>query len=115
MRAYWEQLQPPEDPMMDFDERDLVRLALEAGFPQVHLQLDLDIAPSEPMSWEGWISSAGNPKIPSLKEAMEELFSDEERQRYEEVMRPVIERGGQQGINAVAWLQATKAAKAEDS
>ncbi len=108
MTKYWEKLQPPDDPMLDFDERDLVRLAIEAGFEEVHLQLDLEVAPSPPMSWEGWISSAGNPKIPSLKEAMQEVFNDEERARYEQALRPLVERGGQQTCMAIAWLSAIK-------
>ena len=42
MTAYWESLQPPDDPMLDFDERDLLRLAIETGFGEVHLRLDAD-------------------------------------------------------------------------
>lgn len=113
MTKYWERLQPPDDPMLDFDERDLLRLALQAGFEEVHLRLDTDVTLSEPMSWDGWISSAGNPKIPSLAEAMREVFNDEEIMRYERAMRPVVEGGGQPMCMAVGWLQATKQ-RAED-
>ncbi|MEX0784587.1 MAG: methyltransferase domain-containing protein [Dehalococcoidia bacterium] len=108
MTEYWATLQPPDDAMVDFDERDLLRMALEAGFEDVHLQLDVDVTLSPPTSWEGWISSAGNPKIPSLREAMEELFNNEERERYERVLRPVVEAGGQPLFSAIAWLQAIK-------
>lgn len=108
MTAYWETLQPPDDPMFDFDERGLVRMALEAGFEDLHLQLEMDVTLSEPMSWEGWVSSAGNPKIPSLAEAMKDVFNAEERGRYERALRPRVEQGGQRILMAVAWLQATK-------
>ena len=63
MTAYWESLQPPDDPMLDFDERDLLRLAIETGFEEVHLRLDADLTLSKPMSWEA-VASSGQPEDP---------------------------------------------------
>ena len=38
---------PPDDPMLDFDERDLVVLAEEAGFFPVELTLTAEIRPAD--------------------------------------------------------------------
>jgi ubiquinone/menaquinone biosynthesis C-methylase UbiE len=41
VRAVYLRLQPPDnDPMLDFDERDLLRFAEQAGFKQVHLECE---------------------------------------------------------------------------
>jgi len=46
VRTLYERLQPTEsDPMIDFDERDLLRQAERAGFPDVHLELQVSVAP----------------------------------------------------------------------
>jgi arsenite methyltransferase len=38
LQAFYDTVQPPEsDPMLDFDDRDLVRHAEDAGFTEVHL------------------------------------------------------------------------------
>ncbi|HZT91688.1 MAG TPA: class I SAM-dependent methyltransferase [Gaiellaceae bacterium] len=46
LRAVYESLQPPEsDPMLDFDERDLVRFAEAADFFPVRLELEAVVEP----------------------------------------------------------------------
>src|SRR5947207_4266747 len=65
----YEQIQPPDDPMLDFDERDLVRLAEDAGFFPVELELRAYVRPSEPRPWQSFLKSSGNPKIPTTEEA----------------------------------------------
>ncbi len=43
VRSVFERTQPLDtDPMLDFDERDLVRLAEQAGFTKIRLQLTID-------------------------------------------------------------------------
>src|SRR5581483_8164577 len=50
-------LQPPEsDPMVDFDERDLVRLCEEAGFFPIDLRYQVEIAPTEPAAWNAVVN-----------------------------------------------------------
>ena len=47
VEAVYQRIQPTDtDPMTDFDERDLVRLAEKAGFKEVHLELQVAIKPS---------------------------------------------------------------------
>lgn len=98
----------PITPMVDFDERDLVAMAVEAGFREVHLELRIDIAPGEPKSWEGFVNSAPNPLVPSLSEVMDAVLTGEERTVLVECLRPQVEAGGNHSRMAVASLWASK-------
>ncbi len=71
----YEEIQPPSDPMLDFDERDLVKLAEGAGFFPVELDLHAVVRPSEPRPWEAFVNSSGNPKIPTIGEAMDQALN----------------------------------------
>lgn len=109
LRAHYHGLQPPDtDPMLDFDQVDLLRHCLAAGFSATRLQLEVDATPAPPRPWAEAMEVAGNPKIPSLREAVEELFTRDERERFEHHVRPVVEAGGQPTVSAAAYLQATR-------
>jgi ubiquinone/menaquinone biosynthesis C-methylase UbiE len=110
LAQHYRRLQPPDtDPMLNFDERDLFRLADHAGFGSVHVTAHLLSVPSPPASWNQFVNSAGNPNIPTVLEAMLEIFDDEERARFERVGRPLVEAGGRRYRTATASVVATKA------
>jgi arsenite methyltransferase len=104
--AVYDAIQPPSDPMLDFDERDLVDLAETAGFFPIELELHLEVEPTRPTPWETWSGTAGNPKIPSLAEAMEQTLTAGERTRVEAHLRPLVEAGAGTMRSAVAYLTA---------
>ncbi len=109
--AYQGQGSTPSSPittMVDFDERDLVAMAVDAGFRGVHLELRIDIEPGEPKSWEGFVNSAPNPLLPSLSEVMDAVLTSEERTVLVECLRPQVESGGNHFQLAVAYLWASK-------
>jgi ubiquinone/menaquinone biosynthesis C-methylase UbiE len=109
MRALYEALQPRDsDPMLDFDERDLVRLAEEAGFFPIELWLKAVIEPAPARSWEGLLDTAGNPNIPTLREAMKQVLTPEERERFTARLRPLVESGQGEWRMAFAHLAATR-------
>jgi arsenite methyltransferase len=92
--AVYEAIQPPDsDPMLDFDERDLFRFCEETGFYPIKLTLDAELAPVQARSWESFLHAAGNPKIPTLAEAMDQALTPEERERLVDHLRPLVERG----------------------
>jgi hypothetical protein len=66
------------------------------------------VEPLEPTSWERYANTPGNPKIPSLAEAMDQVPSAEERERLTVHLRPLVERGEGVGRWAKAYLRATK-------
>lgn len=110
VQAVYEQIQPPEsDPMIDFDERDLLRFAHQAGFGKVHLELQVKIGPMEKtVDWETMLRVAANPKIPTFEEAMEQALSPAERDVFVAHLRPLVEAGGGTIRSAVVYLWAVK-------
>ena len=109
LRAVYEAIQPPDtDPMLDFDERDLLDLAERSGFFPIHLALEAEITPSEPRSWNGFLNTSGNPRIPTLAEAMRAALTPDERQTLIDHLRPLVEEGRGTWRIAFAHLWATK-------
>ena len=100
--------QPPDDPMLDFDERDLVSLAEDAGFFPIHLEYRADVEPPEARNWESFVRSSGNPKIPTLAEAMDEALTAAERERLVAALRPAVEEGRGAWRMGHAYLWAVK-------
>lgn len=110
LKQLYDAIQPPDsDPMLDFDERDLVRLAEHAGFGEVHAQLAIDIRPPEPLPWDAMLNSSGNPRIPTPAEAMRQALTFEEVDRLTAHLRPLVEQGRGQRRTATAYLWAVRA------
>jgi len=106
--AVYAEIQPPDDPMLDFDERDLLALAEGAGFFPIELELEVEIRSMEPRPWAPFANSSGNPKIPTIAEAMEQALTADERRRFAEHLRPLVEEGKGVSSTACAYLTATK-------
>lgn len=109
VKVVYQQLQPPDtDPMLDFDERDLIAFAEKAGFKEIHLELQAEVKPPAEGNWETFLRAAGNPKIPTLEEAIQQALTPDEAEKFVACLRPLVE--GKQGISrsAVAYLWAVK-------
>lgn len=108
--AVYESCQPAgTDPMIDFDERDLVRLAEEAGFPEVGLELQVSVKTTKPATpWERFVAISGNPKVPSLAEVMDQALTPAEISEFTAHLRPLAETGTGEERRALAYLTATK-------
>jgi arsenite methyltransferase len=108
--ALYSEVQPPDtDPMLTFDERDLLRAAEQSGFREIHMELRVDIEPRLPaVTWDSFTRSAGNPLIPTHAEAVAESLTPAEAARFEGHLRPLVETGQGELRHAVAHLWATK-------
>jgi arsenite methyltransferase len=109
VEAIYQRIQPPDtDPMTDFDERDLVTCAEKAGFSKIDLELQIEVKPHENADWSAFLHTAGNPKIPTLEEAIQEALTPAEGERFKNHLRPLVE--SKQGTRrfAVAYLWAVK-------
>ena len=108
LEAVFAELQPESDPMLDFDERDLIRLAEATGFFPIDLEYHAEIKATDAKPWEAFIASSGNPKIPTIGEAMGRALSEDERTRFSEHLRPLVEHG--RGVSRMghAYLAAAK-------
>jgi ubiquinone/menaquinone biosynthesis C-methylase UbiE len=108
LNALFDEIQPATDPMLDFDERDLVALAESAGFFPVRLTYESEIRPHEPRSWSSFLRSSWNPKVPTVAEAMDEALTHEERELLVSELRPAVEEGRGVWRMGHAYLSATK-------
>jgi ubiquinone/menaquinone biosynthesis C-methylase UbiE len=109
VKSLYARLQPMDsDPMMNFDERDLLHLAEATGFTNIHLQFDVAITKSDELRWDTLLKFAGNPKIPTLEEAMQQTLTSAEYDAFTRVLRPLVEE--RRGLKkwAAAYLWATK-------
>jgi hypothetical protein len=78
--------------MLDFGERDLIRFVDDAGFAQVHAEIQFNIGPSpDLLGWQTLLHTAFNPKIPTLQEAMDEALTAEEQARFVAHLRPLVD------------------------
>jgi SAM-dependent methyltransferase len=98
-----------EDPMMDFDERDLIRLAEEVGFAEIHVELVVDVQPgSWALDWDRLLALAPNPNAPTPGETISEVLTQEEAQRFEAHLRPLVDAGKGIRRSAFAFLCSLK-------
>lgn len=110
--AYAQKQNLATNPMMNFDERDLVQIAEDAGFPEVHLELHIHIVPANiadiTYNWETFLKTAPNPLAPTLEEAMQQTLTEEEIEQFTAYLRPLVETGQRVERSARAFLWAVK-------
>jgi arsenite methyltransferase len=100
-----------EQPMVDFDERDLIAWALAVGFEAVELdyRAQLDV-PAEPISdWEAIKRTAPNPLAPTYGEAIAAALTNDERLRLDAHMAALEAAGtSTRRTMAIAFLRALR-------
>ena len=98
-----------QDPMVDFDERDLLRHAEQAGFGGLDLELRVTVKNARrPVPWERFLRMSGNPLVPPFGEALDRTLSPQEITAFTGYLRPLVESGTGQERTAVAYLTAVK-------
>ena len=112
IKALCYRMQPVDtDPMLNFDERDLLAFVERAGFGEIHLELRVDMGPFEQKrSWETYLKTAANPKLPTLEEAIQQTLTPEEAEKFVAHLRPLVETRDTQpvGRDARVFLWAIK-------
>lgn len=108
VEAIYTRIQPPDtDPMTDFDERDLLSQAENAGFAEIHLELQAEIKPvdASQTDWDAMLHTAWNPKIPTLAEAIDQTLTAAEAERFTTHLRPLVEtaQGTHRFARAYIW------------
>jgi ubiquinone/menaquinone biosynthesis C-methylase UbiE len=111
VRAVYDRVQPPAtNPMLDFDEHDLLTWTEQAGFARIHMEVQFKIEPLSSANWDSWLRKAGNPKIPTREEALRIALAPDEIAELTHYLRPLVEQGQGTAREAVAYLWATKQA-----
>lgn len=118
VRAIFERIcQRENQPMLDFDERDLLTYAERAGFAEIHLELHIEMKqprridqmdPTKKSRWEGMLKSAGNPLNPTLEEAIAQALTPDEAEQFTSYLQPLVETTSGKEREAVAYLWAEK-------
>ena len=97
-----------KSPIANYSERDLVNMARQAGFAEIHLQLHIDVVPSPITAWDIFLGTSPHPWAPSLQQILAEKFTSEERLFFEQMVRPTVESGNNITTERSAYLQAKK-------
>jgi ubiquinone/menaquinone biosynthesis C-methylase UbiE len=109
VRAAYAAIQPEvSDPMLDFDERDLVRHAERAGFPELSLDLRWTVTPKKPSGWARFLNASANPLVPSLGEVIAGRLTAAEAAEFTAALRPLVEAGHGRDRTVIAFLTAVK-------
>lgn len=110
VRAIYHRAHPTEtDSMLNFDERDLLALAEDAGFGDIHLTYQADIGPNPfSVTWGTFLKTSFNPRAPTLEEAMRESLTPAKAEEFEDYLRPLMDAGPGTFRGATAYLWATK-------
>jgi len=83
--------QMAQSPIANYSERDLVRFVSGSVFAEIHLAFHIDIVPSIITSWDVFLGSSPHPWAPSVSAILAKQFTLEERQLFEQVLRPTVE------------------------
>ncbi len=95
--------------MLDFDDRDLLDMAEQAGFRQIHLDLERQIVEEHtPQTWDSLLATSGNPLAPSIGDLISQALTTDEMQRFEAHIRPPLESGRPIRRSGMAHLWAEK-------
>jgi arsenite methyltransferase len=109
--AFAELAEPEAAVTRDFDDRELVWLAEDAGFERIHLECHIDVEPGSQLRAVGLdalLDSAPNPLVPSLREAIATVLSPAERAAFvAHLERAIVEQRPLRRA-AVAYLVAHK-------
>jgi arsenite methyltransferase len=96
VRDRFNQMAGDDAAMVDFDERDLLDLAREAGFPSVDLEFEARIERGqmwgrEPPPFEQLMRTAPNPNAPTFEEVFATELSADELERFLAYVKPRYE------------------------
>ena len=96
-------------PLLGFDDRDLLELAEAAGFGQIHLELRVDVrAARPPCAWDRFLRMAPSPLLPPLARVLDEALDRREARELTAYLRPLVESGTGRRRQSLAGLAAVK-------
>lgn len=98
---------PDGDPMLDFDERDLLEHALAVGFDDVSLEYRADVGGDPtPVDWDTFLRTAPNPLVPTMGDILDEALDPAERNYLVEYLK--LQVNARRRRHATAYLTARR-------
>jgi arsenite methyltransferase len=100
----------PDNPMGNFDERDLVKYATGAGFTHIKAEMEIETGKAGFCAgdWERFYNSSMNPNAPTLREAVEQQLNEEEVRTFINHLKPLVQAGDGWVTQAFCYLTADK-------
>ena len=95
-------------PLTNYSERDLLRMALGAGFVDARLELEILTGPTRIPSWEVLLETSPHPWARTLRTLLDEDFSVDEAHELETLMRARLASGQMIEFDRMAYLSARK-------
>jgi arsenite methyltransferase len=113
VRDRYSEMAGGEGAMLDFDERDLLELAHDAGFSSVDVELEARIEQgrlwgSEPPPFDRLLKMSPNPNAPTFQEVLDAELTAGERERFLAYVKPRYEAREMTSRSAVAYVRARK-------
>ena len=105
----WVESNYANDPMTNFNTKDLLHHAEAAGFEEVHIELVVDVEPGSWVAdWERLLNTSPNPNAHTAGEGIGAALTPEEAERFERHIRPLADAGRGVKRSASAYLVAIK-------
>jgi arsenite methyltransferase len=95
-------------PIANYSERTLFEFVRSADFTDIHLEPHIDLLPCVIRSWEVFLRASPHPWAPPPDVILAEHFTAEERERFEQGMRPIVEAPDAVTIVRMVYLTATR-------
>jgi arsenite methyltransferase len=110
VRAVFDRYQPPgTDPMLNFDEDDLLTFIQEAGFTAVAATLQMNFNSTlNKSTWEEFLEIQSTPLVPTIGEAIAQSLTPQEAEQLEAHLRPLVESGRGLTRTATIYLSAAR-------
>jgi arsenite methyltransferase len=93
-------------PIANYSERNLFEFVRRSGFIEIHLELHIDMLPSIITSWEVFLGGSPHPWAPPLSIVLNEQFTPEGREVFEQIMRPIVESRDAVTTTRIVYLNA---------
>ncbi len=96
------------NPLTNYSERDLVRLAQQIGFRDIHMEFHIDVVPAVIRTWDAFLNSSPHPWAPTNGEILRSWFDADERSAFETAVRPSVEKADAVSVERIVYLSATR-------
>jgi hypothetical protein len=96
------------DPLVNYNERDLLSLVEAAGLINIRLRLHIDRVPALPQAWHAFLAGSPRAGVPTVERILARGFTPRERAEFERGVRPLVETGGfiERNVNAFLFADA---------
>jgi arsenite methyltransferase len=95
--------------MATYSDKDIFRMVMDAGFMDIKMVTESFYTyRGMYQSWEAFMAIAPNPNAPTLKQAVEQVLSPEEREAFIRHVKPLVETTQVLRLSSLTFISAKK-------